>query len=273
MEACFVNKTPLLIIAPCSGAMAQALSANVIHKGFPVCAVYPPSAGWRQHELLGDIADALGAKFISQKSGDNAELITYQSTGKAKRIVADRDMTVITKDENVDVSEKVAQLQQALQTEKNRHNKDFIRKRIASLDGGVGVVYAGGDTPLEQKELYDRIDDAICAVRSAREEGILPGGGIALRDEADRLVGDSEAINMLRNAMRVPINQMLTNCGLKYDEIYKDERGYNIKTGQYGDMIEMGVIDPAKVVKSALRSAVSVATTILSTDTIITVKQ
>ncbi len=138
----------------------------------------------------------------------------------------------------------------------------------------------GGQTDLEQKELYDRVDDAVCAVRSALEEGILPGAGKALLDESVDIEGPSDsreydaAMSIMRNALMAPFQQILANAGLKPSDVYKDGtpigHGYNLKTGQMGDLVEMGVIDPLKVTRSALQNAVSVAVTILSTNAIIT---
>jgi chaperonin GroEL len=156
-----------------------------------------------------------------------------------------------------------------------------LLERIASLTGGIGVIFAGGQTDLEQKELYDRIDDAVCAVRSALDEGILPGAGKALLDESADLftteVKSPEhgaALQIVANALMAPFQQILANAGLKPSDIYKDGtpigHGYNLKTGEMGDLIEMGVIDPLKVTRSALQNAVSVAVTILSTNAIIT---
>jgi chaperonin GroEL len=157
-------------------------------------------------------------------------------------------------------------------------DKEFILSRIASLTGGVGVIYVGGNTDLEQKELYDRVDDAVCAVRSALEEGILPGGGIALFKES--LVGffdqpDEENIarKILFQALRAPLMQIWHNAGVEESKDGLESHydfGYNVKTQEWGDMYKMGVIDPLKVTKSALQNAVSVAVTILSTNAIIT---
>jgi len=165
-------------------------------------------------------------------------------------------------------------------------DKDFILSRIASLTGGIGVIYVGGNTDLEQKELYDRVDDAVCAVRSALLEGILPGSGLALysfyykyRDMS--ISGDVSnskkiAYAILASALRAPITQILDNAGLKLKAIYPIEdnldytRGYDVKNALYGDMFKLGIIDPMKVTKTALQNAVSVAITILSTNAIVT---
>ena len=151
--------------------------------------------------------------------------------------------------------------------------------RIASLTGGIGVIYVGGNTDLEQKELYDRVDDAVCAVRSALEEGILPGGGVALLREASRYDGiDDPVAKILASALRAPVKQILSNAGLGYDKIYTNDKinghhnyGYDVKNDKWGDLFKLGVIDPMKVTKSALQNAVSVAVTILSTNAIVTI--
>jgi len=149
------------------------------------------------------------------------------------------------------------------------------------LTGGIGVIYVGGNTDLEQKELYDRVDDAVCAVKSALEEGILPGSGLALyrmAQEFEKKKGKNKnlkiAYAILSQSLKAPLTQILANAGLDVKEVYKDvkgwQKGYDLKNEKYGNLIKMGVIDPMKVTKSALQNAVSVAVTILSTNAIIT---
>ena len=170
------------------------------------------------------------------------------------------------------------QLNASLAITQRKADKDFILERIASLTGGIGVIYAGGNTDLEQKELYDRIDDAVCAVRSALEEGILPGGGVALYNEVMKRYHNPQTVaeQIFADALRAPFEQIVENAGHNSVDIWAgnaDEShsyGFNVKTEKYGDMYEMGVIDPLKVTRSALENAVSVATTILSTNAIIT---
>jgi chaperonin GroEL len=170
---------------------------------------------------------------------------------------------------------RVAQLWDAHKLQTKKADKEFILSRIASLTGGIGVIYVGGNTDLEQKELYDRVDDAVCAVRSALLEGILPGGGLALYQEHKRLSkGKSAAQLILADALKAPCEQILSNADLNIDDIYhskvRDGVGYDVKQGEYGDMMEMGIIDPMRVTKVALQNAVSVASTIISTNAIIT---
>jgi chaperonin GroEL len=255
----------LLIVAPCSTHVLNTLAANVMKKGLKVCVVPPPNFGYRQHELMQDLAFAVGATYYSESTGDDMSLMDEGDLGWADRVVVGRDECVITKGD-VDVSARVTELQEAHSLATRRADKDFISSRIASLTGGVGVIEVGGHTDLEQKELYDRVDDAVCAVRAAMAEGVLPGGGVTLYNMARSLTSGSVAANILRGALCAPLQQIMENAGEDYDyTMAPDGMGYNLKTGEYGDMIEMGVIDPTRVTVSALQNAVSVAITILST--------
>jgi chaperonin GroEL len=238
-----------------------------------------------------DIALTVGATYFSEKTGDDLSIVEFKDLGHAAKVIVGKDSTIVIKDnkETEDiVQERVKQLWEAHDLANKKADKDFILSRIASLTGGIGVIYVGGNTDLEQKELYDRVDDAVCAVRSALLEGILPGGGLALYDfyfyyhdkSVNYQYSESKKIAcaILRDALRAPISQILWNAGLYLDDIYdmtKDvshlpNRGYDVKNGVYGDMYKMGIIDPMKVTKSALQNAVSVAITILSTNAIVT---
>jgi chaperonin GroEL len=263
----------LLIVAPCSTHVVNTLAANVMKKGLKLCVVPPPNFGYKQHELMQDLAVSVGATYFSEKTGDDLSLMEFSDLGYADRVVVGRGDTVIVKGDKEDgVDERIAELQSALELAKRKVDKDFIRQRIAGLVGGIGVIEVGGRTDLEQKELYDRVDDAVCAVRAAMQDGVVAGGGVTLynisRWLSDR---DGVAAKVLREALRAPLNQIMENCGEGFDySMAPDGEGYNLKTGAYGDMIEMGVIDPTRVTKSALQNAVSVAVTILSTQAIIT---
>lgn len=273
----------LLIISPCSTSVVNTLAANVMKGNIKVCAVAPPNFGYKQHELMQDIAVAIGATYFSEKTGDDLSHITLADLGHVRRAIVGKDKTVLMKadvgGDSDEVNERVAQLWDAHKAATKKADKDFIAERIASLTGGIGVIFVGGNTDLEQKELYDRVDDAVCAVKSAMEEGILPGGGFALNSMIDEVIKDGrvDAARVVAHALGAPINQILINAGLTYDYVYgrgvsgvDKTLGYNLKTGAYGDMIEMGVIDPLKVTRSAFENAVSVAVTILSTNAIIT---
>jgi len=277
----------LLVVAPCHVNVVNTFAANVMKNNLKLCVVQPPSFGYKQHELMQDLAVSVGATYFSEKTGDDLSQISVEDLGHASRVVVSKDKTIILKSDfkidSVKIEERVSQLWQAHKSAKRKADKDHLLERIASLTGGIGVIYVGGNTDLEQKELYDRVDDAVCAVRSALEEGILPGAGKALLDETAALIPTgsfhysveySAAVKILSNAMMAPFQQILANAGLKPSDVYKEAmpvgHGYNLKTGQSGDLIKMGVIDPLKVTRSALQNAVSVATTILSTNAIIT---
>ncbi len=276
----------LLIISPCNPNVINTLAANVMKGHIKVCAVPPPGFGYKQHELMQDIAVSVGATYFSEKTGDDLSHITFEDLGHATKVIVSKDKTIIVKSDLIankdDIQERVKQLWEAHALAKRKGDKDFILERIASLTGGIGVIFVGGNTDLEQKELYDRIDDAVCAVRSAMEEGILPGAGkalyeIQLNELINMEVASSEAIaaaNILFDAMKAPLVQILDNAGLKVWDIYHGEEvegyGYNLKNGDFGDLIKIGVIDPLKVTRSALQNAVSVAITIMSTNAIIT---
>lgn len=274
----------LLIIAPCNANVVNTFAANVMKGNLKICIIPPPNFGYKQHELMHDIAVSVGATYFSEKTGDDLSIISYSDLGHAKKVIVSSDKTIIIKDDTQDnqsiINERVAQLwaSHAIATKKN--DKDFLLERIASLSGGIGVIHVGGNTDLEQKELYDRVDDAVCAVRSALEEGILPGAGKALAEESYNLLSEEGndarniAVKILSSALEAPMIQILENAGLCVSNIYNGHEqageGYNLKTGEKGDLIAMGVIDPLKVTRSALQNAISVAVTILSTNAVVT---
>tara|TARA_R100001440_G_scaffold73872_1_gene98759 strand:- start:6 stop:1616 length:1611 start_codon:yes stop_codon:yes gene_type:complete len=276
----------LLIVAPCSTNVINTLAANVMKNSLKICNITPPSFGYKQHELMQDIALSVGATYFSEKTGDDLSIISFNDLGHANKVIVSKDSTIVLKDskkQTPEVKERVKQLWDANKLATKKADKDFIMSRIASLTGGIGVIYVGGNTDLEQKELYDRVDDAVCAVRSALQEGILPGGGLALYNYYDyynQLSGHESvysakktAYAVLSSALRAPLVQILKNAGLEEEQIYPPEKkneGFDVKKHVYGDMLKMGIIDPMKVTKTALQNAVSVAITILSTNAIVT---
>ena len=270
----------LLIVAPCSQQVINTLAANVMKNGLKLCAIIPPSFGYKQHELMQDIALSVGATYYSEKTGDDLSVISFGDLGYAKKIIVGRDSSIILKDDekvdNAAIKERVDQLWDAHKITTSKQDKEFILSRIASLTGGVGVIYVGGNTDLEQKELYDRVDDAVCAVRSALEEGILPGAGLALYQEGLKLQGSKNSTKkiakaILGGALKEPLLQIQYNAGIENKRVYNEHNiGLDVKNNQEGDLIDMGIIDPMKVTKQALQNAVSVAVTILSTNAIVT---
>ena len=263
----------LLIVAPCTTHVVNTLAANVMKKGLKLCVVPPPNFGYKQHELMQDLAVSVGATYFSERTGDDLGMIEFSDLGWADRVVVGRSETVIVKSEReYGVDSRIEELQSALSLAKRKVDKDFIRQRIAGLVGGIGVIEVGGRTDLEQKELFDRVDDAVCAVRAAMQDGVLPGGGVTLSN-VSRWLSDRKGVaaEVLREALLSPMNQIMVNAGVDYDcSMCDDGWGYDVKTGEYGDLIAMGIIDPTRVTKTALQNAVSVAVTILSTQAIIT---
>lgn len=279
----------LLIIGTCSQNVINTLAANVVQNNLKLCNIIPPQFGYKRNELMSDIALAVGAKYFSESTGDDLSLIDIEDLGRADKVIVGRDSTVIVRSEvaSDEINERVSQLWDAHNLSDRKGDREFIKQRIASLTGGIGVIYVGGNSDLEQKERKDRVDDAVCAVRSALEEGILPGGGLALFSESYSLIADADdtindisankyvAMHIMARAIQSPLLQIMTNAGLDGYEImefaFAKDWGYDVKNEVYGDMFKMGIIDPLKVTKNALKNAVSVATTILSTNAIITI--
>ena len=284
----------LLIIGACSPNVVNTLAANVVRNGLKLCNIIPPNFGYKQHELMQDIALSVGAKYFSEKTGDNLNLITMEDLGQADKVISGKNQTVIIKNNQLtgDIENRIKELKEQQENTEIVSDREFINERIASLSGSIGAIYVGGNSDVEQKEKYDRVEDAVCAVRSALEEGIVKGGGSVLFDigehmEAQRFKGKPEdewdnedvADVILGHAMCVPFYQILENAGIddrgastvlvKSHSLPK-EHGYDVKNEEYGDMFEMGVIDPLKVTRLALLNSVSVATTILSTNAIVT---
>lgn len=278
----------LLIIAPCSQGVINTIAANVLKNSLKICIIQPPSFGYKQHELMQDIAVSVGATYFSEGTGDDLSLMNYSDLGHAHKCIVGRDTTILLKSEVKasleKIEERIEQLKGAHDAATKKADKDFIMERIASLTGGIGVIKVGGKTDLEQKELYDRVDDAVCAVRSALEMGVVAGGGKTLYNEArelsDKLSGWSGetrmAAEVLCSALVAPIMQIMENGGMWNDQTmrklneFNPEIGYNVATGQVCNLMNSGIIDPAKVTINALGNAMSVATTILSTNAIVT---
>jgi chaperonin GroEL len=273
----------LLVIGNCSQNVTNTLAANVVQNNLKLCNIIPPSFGYKTNELMSDIALAIGAKYFSESQGDNIGMLTMEDLGHADKVIIGQNSTVIMNNEesSKDAITRIQELKVQKENNNDKKERDFITERIALLSGAVGVIYVGADSDIEQKEKYDRVEDAVCAVKSAIEEGILPGGGVALLRCAEKL-GDGDSNDVMYGALISPLEQILTNAGENIKEI-RDKIcscadaphnfGYDVKNKIFGDMYKMGIIDPAKVTKNALKNAVSVATTILSTNAIVTMKR
>tara|TARA_R110002167_G_scaffold202184_1_gene405939 strand:+ start:553 stop:2169 length:1617 start_codon:yes stop_codon:yes gene_type:complete len=279
----------LLIIGNCSTNVVNTLAANVVRNSLKLCNIAPPSFGYKTHELMQDIAISMGAKYFSEKTGDDLTLINDSDLGHADRIIVGKSSSVLIKNQetSVEVQQRIDELKEQQEHTKDVVERKFIDQRVASLAGAIGCIYVGGNSDVEQKEKFDRVDDSVCAVRSALEEGIVAGGGYALLKVSMEMLNKTDIYNYTRDqltafkivteAIQTPMEQILLNAGKTYDEInmrykasFMDDYGYDVKNEKFGNLFKAGVIDPLKVTKNALKNAASVATTILSTNAIIT---
>lgn len=271
----------ILIIAELAENALNSLNLNKMKGVIKVCAIVPPSFGANRSEIMEDIAAATGAKYISDETGDNLFTISFADLGHANKVVVAKDSTVIVTDDSFaqHTATRIESIRTKLEEATNEYVKKHLEERLANLAGGVGVIYVGAQSDVEMKEKKDRVEDAVYATKAAMEGGILPGGGVALLNIAGEMCGCSTAKNILKHAMQQPFNTILANGGYDANEIkgeialgYQGQfgYGYDVKEARIGNMIDMGIIDPLKVTKSALENAVSVATTIMSTNCIIT---
>jgi chaperonin GroEL len=277
---------PLLIIGKLSPESIMALNHNVSKGLFKACHVHAPSFGDRSKELMSDMAIAFGAKHIDEGQGDNWEMVSYTDLGSAPKSETSMDSTSIARPDKTDLNSKVEKHIENLRSQLDKceddHEIESLKERIANLCGKVSTVYIGANSTIEQKEKMDRTEDAVLATKAAIESGTLPGGGLALKIESDILTPESDVHSVdiaefiLKKALLEPVSQIIRNSGKKEDEIADmlpkliDGMGYDAKEDKIVNMIEAGIIDPAKVTKSSLKNAISVATTIMNTSAIIT---
>lgn len=264
----------ILIIAEIGENAMYSLNMNAAKKVLKVGTIVPPQFGYKRDEIMNDIAIATGGTFISDSIGDNMELMTIDSLGEADKVIISKDSTVIMLKSGDASKQRIEEIKEIEATTKEEI--DFKQERIANLSGGIAVIYVGASSDIEQKEKRDRVDDAVCATRAALEEGILPGGGYALLHISADYQRGSVLSNIMNYALTAPHFQILSNAGVSPSDIedivedyMRDGIGYNVKTGDRGNMIKMGIVDPLKVTKSALENAVSVSTTLLGTQCII----
>merc|ERR1712127_171178 len=208
----------LLIIGPVSTNVVQTLALNVVQNGLKLCNIMPPQFGYKQHELMQDIAMSVGAKYFSEKTGDDLSLITLSDLGHADKVISGKSQTVVIKDSQMteDIKKRIEDLKEQQSNTEIVSDREFINERIASLSGSIGAIYVGGNSDVEQKEKYDRIEDAVCAVRSALEEGIVAGGGVTLYKVATYIEDKNNGVagKILASALRAPLLQIYANAGL-----------------------------------------------------------
>jgi chaperonin GroEL len=276
---------PLLIIAAeVEGEALAALVVNKIRGTLNVCAVKAPGFGDRRKAMLEDIAILTGGRCLTEDLGIKLENVTITDLGRAKRIVVDKENTTIVEGsgKSSDIQGRVKQIRRQIEETTSDYDREKLQERLAKIAGGVAVVHVGAATETEMKEKKARVEDALHATRAAVEEGIVPGGGVALLRtikaiESLTLEGDEKiGASIIRRAVEAPLKQLCVNAGVDGGVVVarvlesKVNQGYNVATGDFEDLVKAGVVDPTKVTRTALQNASSVAGLLLTTECMIT---
>ena len=278
LEFAIKSNRAVLLIAPLETQPLTALAMNKVKGNIKVNVIDPPSFGLKRKDVLEDLALLVGAKVFDESLGDSIDAITPDMLGSADKAVSDKEGTVlVVSEKSKEVQERIEYLKTALEKEEHNVMSKHLTDRIALLSGGVSVILVGAATEVELKEKQDRVDDAIHAVRAAKKEGILPGGGTALAHAAiadwEMILngGELKGVDILKDALTAPYTKILTNAGIephsKTLSVWGE--GIDVTCGCKKKLIKVGIIDPLLVTKTALQNAISVSTTILSTDCVI----